>query len=140
MKYNLDEMCKDANANGDPGNGAYCNEPDTKQTPKDLTWSTLGFGNSDYARRFAQALRQLLIFAMEKHQHSKYGCSQVKFISVVRYFAAVLSVLRECFSEIKPNPEIFRVDCKRRLNSLVVRPRNLSPVFHYGHQIKPNLT
>jgi hypothetical protein len=57
MKYNLDEMCKDANANGDSGNGAYCDEPEKKQTPKELTSSTLGFTSPAYAKRFAKALQ-----------------------------------------------------------------------------------
>ena len=57
MKYNLDEMCREANAHGDSGNGAYCDEPDRKQTPKDLTWSTLGFATPGYSKRFAKALQ-----------------------------------------------------------------------------------
>ena len=56
-KLNLDEMCKEANANGDSGNGAYCDESEKKQTPKDLTSSTLGFTTPAYAKRFAKALR-----------------------------------------------------------------------------------
>ena len=31
MKYNFDEMCKDATAHGDSGNGAYCDQPDAKE-------------------------------------------------------------------------------------------------------------
>jgi len=57
MKLNLDEMCKLANANGDARNGAYCDQPDTKERPKDLTSSTLGFASPDYAKRFVKALR-----------------------------------------------------------------------------------
>jgi hypothetical protein len=57
MKFNLDEMCTQANSHGDAGNGAYCDEPEKKQTPKDLTSSTLGFTTPAYANRFAKALR-----------------------------------------------------------------------------------
>lgn len=56
-KLNLDYMCKEANANGDSGNGAYCDQPDTKQQPKDLTSATLGFSTPEYAKKFAKALR-----------------------------------------------------------------------------------
>jgi hypothetical protein len=61
MKLNLDEMCKEANAHGDSGNGAYCDQPDTKQTPKDVTSSTLGFTSPDYAKRFAKAFGNAVI-------------------------------------------------------------------------------
>jgi hypothetical protein len=57
MKYNLDAMCKEANAHGELGNGVYCDQPETKQRPKDLTSSTLGFASPDYAERFAKAFR-----------------------------------------------------------------------------------
>ena len=57
MKYNLDEMCKEASANGDSGNGAYCDQPDTNETPKDLTSATLGFNSPEYAKRFAKAFQ-----------------------------------------------------------------------------------
>jgi hypothetical protein len=57
MKLNLDEMCKEANNHGDAGNGAYCDEPEKKQTPKDLTSSTLGFTSPAYAKRFVKALQ-----------------------------------------------------------------------------------
>ena len=57
MKFNLDEMCKEANAHGDTGNGAYCDEPEKKQVPKDLTSSTLGFTTPAYAARFAKAFQ-----------------------------------------------------------------------------------
>jgi hypothetical protein len=56
-KYNLDEMCKEANTHGDSGNGAYCDQPDKQETPKDLTSTALGFASSDYANRFAKAFR-----------------------------------------------------------------------------------
>lgn len=55
-EYNLDEMCKEANANGDSGNGAYCDQSETKETPKDLTSAMLGFSTPLYAKRFAKAL------------------------------------------------------------------------------------
>lgn len=54
---NLDEMCKLANANGDSKNGAYCDEPETQEKPKDLTTLTLGFSTPEYAARFTKALR-----------------------------------------------------------------------------------
>lgn len=57
MKYNLDEMCKEAKANGDSENGAYCDQPDKKEAPKGLTSTTLGFTTPEYATRFAKALR-----------------------------------------------------------------------------------
>jgi len=57
VKLNLDYMCKEANANGDSGNGAYCDQTDTKQQPKDLTSATLGFSTPEYAKKFAKALR-----------------------------------------------------------------------------------
>jgi len=50
-------LCKEANANGDSGNGAYRDQPDTKQEGKDLTSTTLGFSTPEYAKRFAKALR-----------------------------------------------------------------------------------
>jgi hypothetical protein len=56
-EYNLDGMCKEASANGDSGNGAYCDQPDTKETPRDVTSSTLDFATPAYAKRFAKALR-----------------------------------------------------------------------------------
>jgi len=43
-----------ANANGDSGNEAYCD--DTEQEPKDLNSATLGFSTPEYAKRFAKAL------------------------------------------------------------------------------------
>jgi hypothetical protein len=42
-----------ANANGDSGNEAYCD--DTEQEPKDLNSATLGFSTPEYAKRFAKA-------------------------------------------------------------------------------------
>ena len=56
-EYNLDKMCKLANDNGDSKNGAYCDEPETQEKPKDLTKLTLGFTTPDYAERFGKALR-----------------------------------------------------------------------------------
>jgi hypothetical protein len=56
-KLNLDYMCKEANANGDSGNGAYCDQPDKKQAAKDLTSLTLGFSTAEYTARFEKALR-----------------------------------------------------------------------------------
>jgi hypothetical protein len=56
-KYNLDEMCRDATAHGDSGNGAYCDQPDTKETPKELTSTTLGFTSPEYTKRFAKAFQ-----------------------------------------------------------------------------------
>jgi len=47
-----DELCK-----AQPDNGAYCDEPERKQKPSDLTSIQLGFSTPDYAKRFARAFK-----------------------------------------------------------------------------------
>jgi len=40
-----------------PNNGAYCDEPERKMTPIDLTSIQLGFSTPEYAQRFAKAFK-----------------------------------------------------------------------------------
>jgi hypothetical protein len=72
-KYNLDKMCKEVSTSGDSGNGAYCDQSDTKETPKDLTSATLGFSTPEYATRFATALRHAAELCGAKVHHSELG-------------------------------------------------------------------
>jgi hypothetical protein len=56
-KNNLDEMCEATTANGGARNPAYCDEPEHKGKPVELTSSTLGFSTPEYATRFAKAFK-----------------------------------------------------------------------------------
>ena len=47
-----DELC-----NAQPDNGAYCDQPERKNKPSDLTSIQLGFSTPEYAKRFAKAFR-----------------------------------------------------------------------------------
>ena len=56
-EYNLDEMCEASISNEGARNPAYCDEPEHKGKPVDLTSSKLGFSTSEYATRFAKAFK-----------------------------------------------------------------------------------
>jgi len=47
-----DELCK-----AQPDNGAYCDQPERKNQPRDMTSIQIGFSTPDYARRFVKALK-----------------------------------------------------------------------------------
>jgi len=48
----VEQLCKKL-----PGNGAYCDEPERKNKPSDLTSIELGFSTPEYAKRFAKAFK-----------------------------------------------------------------------------------
>jgi hypothetical protein len=48
----IDALCK-----AQPDNGAYCDQPERKNKPSDLTSIQLGFSTPEYAKRFAKAFR-----------------------------------------------------------------------------------
>jgi hypothetical protein len=56
-----DELCKSM-----PNNGAYCDEPERKITPIDLTSIQLGFSTPEYAQRFAKAFKHAVTLCRGK--------------------------------------------------------------------------